>query len=81
MANAKVHAFRNKFERDLRKLIPVACAVAVCTNDGDSETEEAEMNVLAAIVLDIAERSRAKRAMKQLIDEFTESNVKTLMRS
>jgi len=77
MANAKVHAFRNKFERDLRKIIPVACAIATCTNDGDSATEENEMNALAAIVLDIVER--AKRARKTRENQ-TESSV-TILRA
>lgn len=77
MANVKVHTFRNKFERDLRKLIPVACAIACCTNDGDSETEEVEMNALAAIVLDIAER--AKRARKTRENQ-TESSI-TILRA
>jgi hypothetical protein len=65
MANVKVHTFRNKFERDLRKIIPVACAIATCTNDGDSETEEAEMNALAAIVLDISERAKKIRKPRE----------------
>jgi hypothetical protein len=76
MANVKVHTFRNKFERDLRKLITVACAVASSAYDGDSATEENEMNALAAIVLDISER--AKRARKQREDD---SNVAVLTRA
>ena len=75
MANMKVHTFRNKFERDLRKLIPVACAVAGCTNDGDSATEENEMNALAEIVLDIVARAKRKTRENQ-----TESNV-TILRA
>ena len=74
MANVKVHTFRNKFERDLRKIIPVACAIATCTNDGDSETEENEMNALAAIVLDIAERTRKTRKPR----EVSEANIAIL---
>lgn len=74
MVNAKVHTFRNKFERDLRKIIPVACAIATCTNDGDSATEENEMNALAAIVLDIAERAKKIRKPR----EVTESNITSL---
>ena len=66
MTNVKVHTFRNKFERDLRKLIPVACAIACCTNEGDSETEENEMNALAAIVLDIAERAKKTRKPREV---------------
>jgi hypothetical protein len=76
MANMKVQAFRNKFERDLRKLIPVACAVAGCTNDGNSATEENEMNALAEIVLDIV--ARAKRANRKTRENPTESNVAIL---
>jgi len=77
MANVKVHTFRNRFERDLRKLIPVACAIACCTNDGDSETEEAEMNALAGIVLDIADR--AKRVNRKARDP-SEPNI-TILRA
>jgi hypothetical protein len=74
VVNVKVHTFRNRFERDLRKLIPVACAIAACTNDGDSETEEHEMNALAAIVLDIAERSKKIRKPR----DTSESNITPL---
>jgi len=66
MTNVKVHTFRNKFERDLRKIIPVACAIATCTNDGDSATEENEMNALAAIVLDISERAKKIRKPREV---------------
>jgi hypothetical protein len=59
----KIRLFRDKFERDLRKVVTIACAVAACTNDGNGDMEEQEMNALTAVVMDII--TRAKRSQRR----------------
>lgn len=56
--DAKVSAFRSKHERELRKLVTIGCAVASCAFEGDSETEEGEMDSFVKGIMDLVERSR-----------------------
>ena len=62
MANVdqKVHIFRSKYERDLRRLVTQGCAMASCAYEGNSEIEENEMNSFAAGVLNLVERAKRK---------------------
>ena len=59
-ADYKVSAFRSKYEQDLRKLVTLGCCVASCTNDGNAEQEEIEMNEFAGKVLALFERAKRK---------------------
>ena len=59
----KISAFRSKYEQDLRKLVTLGCCVATCTNDGNAEQEEVEMNEFAGKVLALVER--AKRGQRR----------------
>lgn len=61
----RITALRAQFERELRKLVTIGCAVASCAFDGDSQTEENEMNAFVAGVLDLIDRTKAKRKRRQ----------------
>ena len=65
----KVGAFRAKYEQDLRKLVTLGCCVASCTNDGNAEQEEFEMNDFAGKVLALVER--VKRTQRRRSTEET----------
>lgn len=63
-ADYRVKLFRDKFERDLRKIITQSVAVATCCNEGNAEVEETEMNVLSLLIIDLIERTKRKRVTK-----------------
>lgn len=78
-ADYKVSAFRSKYEQDLRKLITMGCCVAGCTNDGNTEMEDAEMNAFAGKVLALVER--AKKTPRKTQAETSAAGKVTALRS
>ncbi len=78
-SDARVCAFRARYERELRKLISIGCAVAGCTNDGNVEMEDEEMNAFAKGVIDLAERSR--RTPRKRTEQTAENNKVTILRA
>jgi hypothetical protein len=63
-----VRVFRDKYERDLRKLVTLGCAVAGCANDGNGAMEEAEMDALAKVVIGLVEKAKRPRKTRELPD-------------
>lgn len=59
----KVRTFRAHHEMDLQRLITRACCIAACTNEGNLELWENEMNAFAAATLALLET--AKRVEKK----------------
>ena len=74
---ARVSAFRAKHERELRKLVTIACAVASEAYEGNSEVEETEMNSFAKGVMDLTERTR--RALRKT-EQVAENKI-TILRA
>ncbi len=62
MANMdhKVRLFRAKFEQDLRKIVTLGCSVSGCINDGESDLEDEQMDLLAKAVMSLTEKSRPR---------------------
>ena len=75
-ADYKISAFRSKYEQDLRKLVTLGCCVASCTNDGNAEQEELEMNEFAGKVLALVER--AKRGQRRHLVDSADEKVRPL---
>ena len=75
-ADYKISAFRSKHEQDLRKLVTLGCCVASCTNDGNAEQEELEMNEFAGKVLALVER--AKRGQRRHLVDPADEKVRPL---
>ena len=79
-ADYKVSAFRAKYEQDLWKLVAQACCIAGCTNDGNTEMQDAEMNEFAGKILALVDR--AKRTQGRRVTEETSAAGKvTALRS
>ena len=77
-ADYKVSFFRSKYEQDLRKMVTQGCCIASCTNDGNAEQEEIEMNEFTKLAMALVER--AKRSRKKISERVVEDATVTMLR-
>ncbi len=62
-SDPKVRTFRTRHEMELQRLITRACCIVACTNEGNLELWENEMDAFAAAVLSLV--ATAKRVEKK----------------
>jgi len=56
----KIRVFRNKHERELRRIVTGGVAVSAAIQNGNELDEEPAMNDLTGLVLDLVDQARAE---------------------